>query len=133
MANRLSFTNHTKTVGTALSTFKQNHNLDTLINTIIELKPLSKIPSSKPVSSSPSTTITLPPLEASIQTKIANALQKLMHLGEISQMIQLAENLSPPDVWIFHSHQMPTDSKLQILAKSYSKTSNIFYKFSSLF
>ena len=49
-----------------------------------------------------------------------------MHIGDLSEMIELINKLKEPDVWIFHSFQMPPEDRLITIAKQYSNSSNIY-------
>lgn len=50
-----------------------------------------------------------------------------MHVGDLKEMLQLAEELMLPDVWILHSHFMPSQSRIKELAKQYSSKCKCLY------
>ena len=56
-----------------------------------------------------------------------------MHVGDVKEMLHMAEELAPPDVWILHSHFIPSNSHIKELAKQYSSKCNFKFKFNLIF
>lgn len=121
MAKAQIFTNNVKTIASALGQFNADKNLEQLIKFAIEIKPSNKV-TTKTTFESPPIKEPVPSFNEQMQHTIQLTLQKLLHVGGLSEMLDLCNKLAPADVWIMHSHSLPTDKYINELVKKYSST-----------